>query len=279
MSFFYNFKSLSNLIRFRNLFILAIVQYLTSYFLISPPLPYWSNVNIHLIVLITFLVAAAGNIINDYYDIKIDSINRPEQVVIGRSISRRKAIFLNASFNIIAILISLFISYRFTLLIVTCIFILWSYSNQFKRAPLVGNLLIAFLSALSILLIPFHYQQFNIYLFFYVGFCFLLSFIREVIKDIEDKKGDKKFDCNTLPIAIGTKKTKWIITLFILLLITLISFFLILDKDSYLLYVVIAGLTYLIIGLFEAKETGEYAHLSSYCKILMLVGLMNIFLV
>jgi 4-hydroxybenzoate polyprenyltransferase len=198
-----------------------------------------------LLVLSTILIAAAGNIINDYFDVKADRINKPELLIIDKYLKRRWAIIWHWSFNSIGIIIAFYLSWKLSnwwigIFSFVCINLLWFYSAIFKRKFLLGNLVVAFLVAI----VPLYVLIFSMPLEnitatngseFYVfspshlilltlslaATSFFVNLIREIIKDIADVKGDLLLNAVTLPIKLGIKKTKWI--LFVLLLPLLVS--------------------------------------------------------
>jgi len=268
------------LLRMKNLIILALVQYAVSCYLISLPSPFILQFDLHYIVLATLCTTAGGYIINDYYDVKIDSINRPDKVVIDRSIHRRNALIWHGIVDVFALVFAYLVSYRMLFLVACCIFFLWSYSNHFKRLPLIGNLIVAILSAVSMLLIPYHFMQINPDVLVYASFSFLLTLVREIVKDMEDREGDARFHCKTLPIILGIKRTRFIVNGFVICLLALIVNYMYLQRgmNNYLLSVVVIGLLYFLWMLAKADTTAEFKHLSSFCKTLMLVGLMSMML-
>ncbi|MBI3136930.1 MAG: geranylgeranylglycerol-phosphate geranylgeranyltransferase [Bacteroidetes bacterium] len=204
--------------------------------------------NFLLLVFSTVLIAAAGNIINDYFDVKADRVNKPDLLVIDKYIKRRWAIILHWSFNVVGILIAFYLSWKLSnwwivLLSFVCINLLWFYSAFFKRKFLLGNLIVALLVAtvpIYVLVFFFPLDQIEIqvhdtYYVFSPGHLvlltvsisatsFFLNLIREIIKDMADVKGDLLLNATTLPIKMGMKKTKWI--LFSLLFPLLIALFL-----------------------------------------------------
>jgi 4-hydroxybenzoate polyprenyltransferase len=274
-------KSLPKAVRIQNLIILVLAQYFAVYFisnsgnniksiLVDPRLFFLS--------LSTVLIAAGGYIINDYYDIKIDYINRPDRVVIGRNIPRRIAIILHTTFNFIGISIGILLSPWIGLVNLASATLLWWYSNYLKRQPLIGNISIGLLSGASVILVVFLYprnfQLVGIYAFFAAFF----SMIREVIKDIEDRTGDEKFGCRTLPIVWGVRRTK--ILLNVLLVLFFLSFTLLsrqyLGQNWLILSIAIA----ILIGTFTirlrfADTRKDFGKLSLYCKLILFLGILS----
>ncbi len=177
----------------------------------------------------TILIAAAGYIINDYFDIKIDIINRPEKVILEKRIPVRRAIVMHTVLNILGILMAAIVAIRYSWLgmQVACTILLWLYSTTFKRQFVTGNLVVAILTALTIVTLvvyePALYPYINHYKFIqtangpmpnpvwvlgiYTYFAFMLTWMREIVKDMEDYKGDAQEGCMTMPIRWGLKKS------------------------------------------------------------------------
>lgn len=189
--------------------------------------------NFLLVSLSTILIAAAGYIINDYFDIRIDNINRPEKMVLEKSVPRRWAIILHTSLNIIAILLAAIVAkrgghYSWLLVQLACTLLLWFYSTTFKRRFMIGNVIVALLTSFTIVVLviyePALYFYFTLKPFVltpeqaflpnpiyvlatYAYFAFVLTWMREIVKDMEDFKGDEADGCMTMPIKWGLKKS------------------------------------------------------------------------
>lgn len=240
------------------------------------------------------LTAAAGYIINDYHDINIDLTNKPNKVVIGKTISRRWAMLLHFIFNGLALLGGLYLSGYIGLMVAICVVMLWLYSVHFKKQFLSGNLLVAALSAFVVAILPLFNKQISGYLVWvYALFAFGISLIREIVKDAEDLRGDSKFDCKTLPIVLGIRKTKkllitLVLTYTILLFAhTFIATSLIPFRHNYgqiaytfymLLFVIVPLIltTYL---LLKADVKSDFSRLSTLYKIIMLSGLISMVII
>src|SRR5690606_31674723 len=212
----FSFSAFFRIIRPLNLLIMAFAQLMTAVFLIeSTPqgLPVLEDVRLYLLILSTVLVAASGYMINDYYDVKIDYVNKPEEVVVGRSIKRRTVMFLHSILNLAGIAIGLLLSLKVGFIIFIAAFLLWLYSDALKRLPFIGNLAVAFLTGLAIYVVGFYYQTNQLLVLAYAIFAFFINLIREIIKDIEDRHGDRKHGSKTLPIVLGFRGTKKVIFL------------------------------------------------------------------
>jgi 4-hydroxybenzoate polyprenyltransferase len=209
---------------------------------------FFEQLNYGLLVISTTLIAAAGNIINDYFDVKADKINRPDKLIVTKHITKRKAIIWHWVFNSIAFIIAVYLSvfyktFWYVFIHLISINTLWLYSVYFKRKFVIGNVLIALLTALVILLSGFHFYHVCSYdvhpslqakisiplsldhtitywkqLFLNAGnfifllcfFAFVLNLGREIVKDMEDIEGDKQLRAKTIPIVLGITPAKWI---------------------------------------------------------------------
>lgn len=225
------------------------------------------------------LIAAAGYIINDYYDVKIDAINRPKRVVIDRSMKRRHAILIHFSLNFVGIGLGLLITWKLSLIYAGTATVLWLYSNLLKRRPFIGNLTIALLSGTSIWLLAAFYKQ-NVYLIMTFGvFAMLISLMREIIKDIQDRKGDQSFGCRTLPIVWGVHKTKNLLYAISLVFMGVVAALLYQDYEYLLLYhiaIIYPLVIVFMILLARADTTKRFRMLSHLCKLILLAGVICI---
>ncbi len=256
-----------------------------------------------LLTLATVCLAAAGYVINDYFDRKADLINRPGRVILGRILSQRTGMLWHSALNIAGVGLGLFIAYKLGMFRVGFVFIiisgiLWFYSTTYKRQVILGNFIVALLVAsvpLIILLfeLPLLVKRYRYYflaestdidllsawIIGYAVFAFLLTLIREIVKDLEDFEGDSAFGRNTIPVAWGTVISKRIsislimITL-ALLLVVLIKF------DWSLLTLVYSGsliflpLSFLIYKIIRADNKPDYHFISNILKLIMLAGLL-----
>lgn len=297
------------LIRIQNLLFVAVIQYMIRQFVIAPLLEtsgvivYESFFHVGLLIAASVLIAAGGYIINDYFDIKIDTLNKPDKVIVGKSIDKRTAMLLYQFCTISGIAIGLFLSWYVRSLMLAFVFLivpglLWFYSASYKRQLIIGNVVIAFLSALSVLIVLFTELEYlktqasvvlnpAVYnsLFAWVSgfalFSFLLTWIREIIKDMEDVYGDREMECRTLPIVWGIKTTK-IITIG-LISIAIVALLIInhvyIDFEGtltlrYILFGLILPFAWVIYLLIKAKQPDEYHKISSLIKFIMVIGLL-----
>jgi 4-hydroxybenzoate polyprenyltransferase len=274
--------ALFRLTRFWNLAIIAFAQYFTAYFLFQQRVLVFTDFWLFLIVASTVLIAAAGYIINDYYDIKIDLINKPDRVVIGKTITRRYAIFFHTVISVTGVGMGLLINWKVGAVNFVSVFLLWLYSNNLKRLPLIGNLVVSLLTGLSIFLLSFLYEQYLPLVMTYSLFAFFMTLIREIVKDMEDMKGDTTFGCRTLPIVWGIRKTKSFLYGTILVFSFLVLW---LDYQQlkiswiYFIPLLFVPMSILFYRLLKADTKKEFFQLSQLCKIIMLLGICSMIFV
>ncbi len=276
-----SFRGLFRISRPINLLLVAFTQVMAAHFLIqtnAAGLPVLQDYRLYLLVLSTVIITAAGYMINDYYDVKIDYINRPQEVVVGKGIKRRMVLFLHSIFNFTAIGLGWLVAPRIAAADFLACFLLWVYSNRLKREPFVGNLTVAFLTGLSVYLVAFYYQKSELLVLTYAIFAFFLNLIREIIKDIEDRPGDRKHGCRTLPIVIGFRRTKQVIFLIafgFVCAILVVTFKI--NSPVLFAYFGILGLAFLwfMWKIYHADRKRHFTQLSAIAKILMLVGTLS----
>ncbi|MCP9756897.1 prenyltransferase [Lacihabitans sp. CCS-44] len=273
-------KPFLKLIRWNNLLIIAFSQYLVRYFLVeNAENSIFKDWEFLILVLSTVLIAAGGYIINDYFDVKIDQINKPDEVFVGRIIKRRYALLIHQILSGMGVVLGLFLSWKILLVNSFSVTILWFYASIFKKKPFSGNLIVAFLTALSISEIALYYEPGRIIIHIYALFAFFINLIREIIKDMEDMKGDAAHGSKTLPIFLGIRKTKNIIYSLLVLFVALVLILLAkLSNFNLWLCFGILGLLLLLMlyKLILADRKKHFAELSRICKIIMLLGVASI---
>lgn len=274
------------LIRWPNLLILAFTQYLVRFTLIGgQDIPWYRLLlerDVFLLALATGCIAAAGYIINDYYDIKIDLINKPDKVIIGRYLKRRWAMGINLFLNFAGMALGWLVDRKVFLLNTLAVFFLWLYSNHLKRLPFWGNLMVSLLTALSLVVMAVHYHRHETEVYIYALFAFSISLIREIIKDMEDVRGDATFGCQTLPILWGIPRTKYLLYTLIFLFIVILFAMTAPLRNPTLQYIFVGILFpvgYLAYRLYYADTKQDFAQLSSLCKIIMLAGVLTMIFV
>jgi 4-hydroxybenzoate polyprenyltransferase len=275
----FTFFGFLKLTRFWNLLVIGLAQYFAAGFLIG------SNVwDIRLMVLSvsTMIIAAGGYIINDYYDIKIDLINKPERVVIGKNVARRYALLFHSLLSMTGTALGFVVSWKIGVINFFSVFLLWWYSNDLKRQPLIGNFVVALLTGLSIFLVNIFYHVHQPLVTIYSLFAFAMTLVREIVKDVEDLKGDNSFGCRTLPIVWGIRKTK-----FFLYVLLLVFFVAVIEINQfyaqlpmyYFLTFLFVPLVAVVIWLVRADTTKDFYRLSQWCKVIMLLGISSMILI
>ncbi|MCU0398003.1 MAG: geranylgeranylglycerol-phosphate geranylgeranyltransferase [Cyclobacteriaceae bacterium] len=245
--------SLLRLTRTWNLIILVFAQYFTAWFLLKAEV--FTDWRLFLLAASSALIAAGGYVINDYYDVKIDLVNNPNRVVVGKSVPRRIAILLHGFLSLSGIALGIFLSWWIVLINIISVSLLWFYSNLLKRLPFVGNFAVSLLTGLSIGVLNVLYNTFNPMVIIYAVFAFFMTLVREVIKDMEDLKGDNTYGCKTLPIIWGLRKTKQFIYIVIgvfALTVLLISVFYVKLPVVYFLMILFVPLAWLVMQLIKA---------------------------
>lgn len=269
------------LIRLPNLMIIVLTQYFTAIFLIGADQPYLRYLLDHRLFLLSFstiFIASAGYIINDYYDIKIDYLNKPNRVVVGNHLRRRIALVLHWTLTIGGVLIGLLVNIYLGIINLAAGFLLWLYSNRLKRIPFLGNFTVAFLTSLSIIILLLLYPQREKLVFVYAVFAFFINLIREIIKDIEDWKGDQAFGCRTLPIVWGIRNTKYFLYFLMIIFIVLLAWMTI-KLDNYFIKIYFAILsvpaTFFVHKLIKSDTSKDFYYLSGFSKVIMLSGIIS----
>lgn len=297
------------LVRTLNLVFIAFTQLLFLYCVIIPvfqqanmplAIPVYLFV---LLVIASVLIAAGGYIINDYFDLNIDQVNKPGRLVVEKIIKRRWAIVWHWVLSAIGILLSTYVAWKAQVWWLApanmgCAIALWLYSTTFKRKLLSGNIIISLLTAWTVMVVGFmvHYRILKtpgLYgmveaskimriTFLYAAFAFIISLIREVIKDIEDMAGDEKYGCRTMPIAWGVNVSKvfigtWLIVLIAALMIVQ-AYVLTFEwwwSALYCVLLIIVPLLYILSRLYTARASADFRRLSNWVKFVMLTGILS----
>ncbi|WP_255068503.1 geranylgeranylglycerol-phosphate geranylgeranyltransferase [Lacihabitans sp. LS3-19] len=259
---------------------IAFTQYLVAYFLIKlPDFQIFENWRFAILVLSTVFIAAGGYVINDYFDVKIDQINKPDEVFVGRIIKRRFALLIHQIFSGIGVVLSVFLGWKILIINVLSVSILWFYASVFKKKPLVGNFIVASLTALSVSEIAIYLAPDQVIVHVYALFAFFINLMREIIKDIEDIKGDQMHGAKTLPIVLGIRKTKNVIYSLAALFIctVLILLFRIDNRNLWFCFsVLFLFLVFLVYRLILADRKKHFSDLSMLCKVILLLGVLSV---
>ncbi|MBS1761236.1 MAG: geranylgeranylglycerol-phosphate geranylgeranyltransferase [Bacteroidetes bacterium] len=293
------------LVRLPNLVFIALAQILFQYCIYSPlykgQIPQSDTYHFIFLVLASVFIAAAGYILNDYFDINIDEVNKPKKMVVDKIISRRWAIVWHLALSSLGVICS-FLAFPFLqkwYLIVAnlfCIALLWFYSTNFKKQLLVGNIVISVLTGWTILVVFFskvnfidafgggnivHDKLFKLAIQ-YTAFAFIISLVREAIKDLEDMHGDAAYQCKTMPIVWGVNVTKvyiavWL-TVLLALLFSVVVYVLQFQWWFAIIYVLAAVIVPLILVFSHLKSSRtqqDYHRLSNIVKLSMFTGVLS----
>lgn len=298
--------SFSKLIRWPNLIFIILSQVLFQFCIYNPLYDIESSDTpfaFYLIMIASVLIAAAGYAINDYFDVNIDQVNKPKKVVVSNIISRRWVIFWHFFFSLSGIYITL-IAFPFHtywhihLANLFSILFLWFYSTTIKKKLLIGNILIALLTAWVIGVV--YFSKFTIaellyaskitskdlrffkLMILYASFAFVLTIIREALKDIEDMEGDAKFGCRTMPIVWGLKATKVYVAVWLVVVIAILSIIQLYVVPFgwwfsivYCVLFIIIPLSFVLYKLNTSFTSADFNSLSNWVKIAMLAGVLS----
>lgn len=282
------------LIRWQNLLIIALTQFLVWWCVILPVGPHLLDArNFMLLMLSTVAIAAAGYIINDYFDIKIDQVNRPASVVLGKRIERRHAIIAHTILNLAAIAAAANLArqaghYEWLLIQLSCTVLLWVYSTTYKRRYMSGNVIVSLLTAMTVLVLYVYEPALHgrsalpvWVLAVYAYFAFVLTWMREIVKDMEDLEGDEADGCVTMPISRGLAfATRFTSVLAAMAIVPLVVSAIVLYTRGYLAmsFYVLALLAFPLawwtMYLLRGKPvTSHYSKCSRSLKMIMVLGI------
>lgn len=306
------------LVRWQNLLMTAIVLFVMEKWVATPilratyfgeQLPWWV---LTLLIVATVLIAAGGYVINDYFDVKIDAINRPDRLIVTRSVNKQQAMRLFQVLTVAGILCGLAASWTVRSWVAAVIFVfvpglLWFYSASYKRQLIIGNLIIALTAAVCPLMIAIanvaylklHYGDINginvlelttlphdIYLWIggFAAFAFVGTLIREIIKDLQDQMGDRELECHTMPIVFGELPTKIIVTALVLLMAAAISWLAwgVIPSPlttRYALLGLLVPIACLLWMLWSARISSDYKAAQLVMKFILLMGVLFSFVV
>ena len=282
---FYKFISLFSVIRLYNIFIIIIAQYFTSIFIISIDTSISSilfDFQLFLLILSSSIAIASGYIINNFYDYEKDLINKPLKSKIDKVIRKRTKLSLYVTLNFLCIYTSSLVSWRAVLFFSIYIFVIWLYSHKLKRILFIGNIVSSLLSVIPFFIILIYYKNFELIIFLYAIFLFLIVYMREIIKDLENIKGDFTLDYRTIPVVYGEKSSKYLLSIVSLFTVAII-YILLSGFDTgmmfYYYYFSIAVLLFFIIVLWKYNSKKYYNFLHNLLKFLIVLGVLSIVLI
>ncbi len=259
-----------------------------------------TDFNYILLVIATVCIAAGGYVINNIMDQDTDEIAKPQNRVVGVSISETVAYNWYIGLTIVGVGIGFYLSnviYKptFASMFILVATLLYMYATSFKQIPVLGNMVVALMLSTSIIIIGlfdilpaidvdnrFRMKEAFDILIHYAIFAFIINLIREIVKDMEDMDGDYQSGINTLPIAIGVQKTKIIVGVLTVIAIAILAYYVNsnlfeLDYVVYYAMILIVGpLIYFGVKLLNATTKKEYHHLSLVLKIILFFGILSV---
>jgi len=292
------------LIRYQNLIMLALMQLIFRYGFLRYQDVYLflNNLQFGLLVVATVLIAGAGYIINDIMDQETDADNKPERITIGKGISEAMGYNLYFVMNVTGVGIGFYLSNviqkpTFGGIFIIIVTLLYLYATSFKKMLLVGNIIVALVLSISILIIglfdllpltsDLNRNEMGVIFAFmltYALLAFLLNFIREIVKDMEDVDGDYNQGMNTLPIALGVNRTAKVVVvlglLVTLLLLWYINSYLMANELYYVviysLVVIVAPMLFFVVKMWGATSKKEYHNMSTLLKWVIFFGILSV---
>jgi 4-hydroxybenzoate polyprenyltransferase len=257
-------------------------QYLASLYIIHDKSE-WKKVlldpNLFFLALSSAFLIAAGYIINGFYDSEKDLINNPDVALFNQIVSKKFRLYCYFGFNFVGVFLAFLVNIEIVIFHFLFSFGLWLYSHKLKKTLFVGNITGTLLSIVPFFSVSIYYHFLTPFIVLYVGFIFLIELTREIIKDMLATKGDLIMGYNTLPVAFGLNKTKWV--LFFMQILTIsIPFFLYMIKGVsfimlyFLFSAMLIGISMFMLFLSEQKQT--YSQVNTIYKIILFCGILSI---
>lgn len=266
--------------------VLVAAQYLSARYILAPQrswVGHLTDLNLFFLVLASSFAIAGGYLINNFYDAEKDRINRPQQYLLYHLISTEKQLLYYSFFNGLCLLLAFLVSKKVFLFFFAYISAIWLYSHVLKKTFWASNVFAAFLAITPFFVMSLYFNNLSIWVMYHASFLFLVILIRDLVKDLQNFRGDWVRKYNTVAIVFGVKITKGIVTALIIL-----SSFPILqllqetDQLGWMYYYFVACIPYLIgivVLLWKAKDQKMYLWLHNLLKFLILAGVASIILV
>lgn len=277
--------SLFSVVRGYNILILIVAQYLTSAFILAPDLPLRQVLfddNLFFLILSSATVIASGYIINNFYDSEKDMINRPKKTLLDRFVSQRTKLSVYFILNFAAIFFASYVSFRAVVFFSIYIFVIWFYSHRLKRILFVGNLVASILAIVPFFVVFIYYKNFETVIFIHATFLYLMIVMRELVKDLENLKGDLILNYKTIPVVYGEKWSKFFLS--ILTIISMVPIMLLITrfdigKMDYYFYFSILLLVFFVLFLYFSTAKWQYLLLHNILKFIIVAGVFSILLI
>jgi 4-hydroxybenzoate polyprenyltransferase len=268
-----------------NLALIVIAQYITAVFIMAPSSQSLSEIlfdrPLFALILATVGAIASGYIINNFYDSEKDYINRPHKSTLEQYVSQNTKLILYFVINFIVVIIASYVSFRSVLFFSIYIFSIWFYSHKIKKMPIVGNLISAILTITPFFAIFLYYKNYSGLIFVFGFYLFMILSMRELVKDLENLKGDLTLNYKTVPVVYGEKIAK-IMIVFLVVSNILVTAYLVssydLGKMDYFFYGSVSVLALVVTLLYKAESQRQYVHIHNLLKFLVLLGVFSIVL-
>lgn len=284
-TFIYKFISLLSVVRGYNIAVIVLAQYLAAIFIFSPEKSLKDivlNLDLYFIVLATTCVIAGGYIINNFYDSKKDRINKPIKSKIDSIVGQETKLKIYFLLNFIGVMFGFLVSWRAALFFAIYVFLIWLYSHKLKKYPLTGLFSAPILSILPFFAIFVYYKNFSTLIFTFAAFLFFILMIRELLKDLENIKGDMVQNYQTMAVKYGEYFTKLLISFLVLLTLNPVYFlwkYPEIGMMKYYFYLVgIFSLPFLFF-VWKANSKRDYVILHNLVKLVILLGVLSIILI
>lgn len=281
----FKFFSLFSVIRIYNILLVILAQYLTAIFILDDQESFLSTLldpYLFVIILCSSISIASGYIINNFYDYEKDIINRPIRSNIDRSIRKRTKLNLYFSLNLLCIILSLFISIRAVIFFLIYNIILWLYSHKLKKILILGNVLSSLLTITPFFAIFLYYKNFSKIIAVYALFLFFIILAKDLVKDLENLKGDFTLNYKTIAVVYGEKFSKIAInTIIIINYIIVISLILYFDIGLmfYYYYLCLLVLTFVLFFIWRSNDKRDYLFIHNIMRALIISGIFSIILI
>lgn len=278
------FFSMFSVVRGYNVALVIIAQYITAVFIMAPSQSLSQVLfdrSLFALILATAGAVASGYIINNFYDSEKDRINRPRKSILEQYVGLNTKLSLYFVLNFLVVIAASYVSFRSVLFFSIYIFAIWFYSHKIKKRPIIGNLISAILTITPFFAIFLYYKNYSSLIFVFGFYLFLVLSMRELVKDLENLKGDLTLDYKTIPVVYGESTTK-IMVLCLVLINVLVTCYLVSSYDlgrmDYFFYGSITLLTLVVLLLFKAKKHQHYVQIHNLLKLLILLGVFSIIL-
>src|SRR5690625_1908987 len=281
------FFSLFSVVRGYNILIIILAIYLASIYIFAPDLPVkevLTDVYLLMLVLASTSAIAGGYIINNFYDSEKDLINRPYKSMLDRLVSQRTKLSAYFVLNVLSVIFASYVSFKAVLFFSVYIFFLWFYSHKLKKYPFIGNITAAIMAIVPFFAVFVHYGNFDILIFVHATYLFLIIAMRELVKDLENLKGDLAHGYQTIPVVYGERTSKRMLTL--LSSLTLIPAALLVTRFhseiGYMKYFIFGSVLFLgifLIFLWNSKSKLHYVILHNILKLIIVGGVFSIGLI